>query len=263
MRYLLLAAALALPLAVRASDATDIKVTDLGGGNYRLTLTSTTIQDPDRGQDAMLLTAMKTCGTERPHFGHYKFQSQQKIGKDGTVSPGQPFVMDQNIACGGAAAVVPPPGNPEGNWTPSQAETDKMLATTHKFFDAQDRGDYPATYALLKPSTKDTVSLKDWTELSKKLGGQSGPLVDRKFVKFTWSKDPAGAPVPGIYAVVDYVSHFQSVDIECGYLAWYEESDGSFLLVHQQSGFIGKEQEKQMTPQAIATTKTQLGCLAD
>ena len=263
MRIPLLIMVLAFPILAYA-EAPDIKVTDLGGGNYRLTLTSTTIHDPDRAQDAMLLTAMKTCGSQRPHFGHYKYDSQQKIGKDGSLLPSdKPFVMDQDINCGAAATPVASSGNPEGNYVPSQAETERMMAATQRFFDAKDKGDFATTYALLDTGTKDAISPDKWSELSRDFYLKSGPLVSRKYVKVTWSKDPAGAPAPGIYAVIDYVSHFQSVDIECGYVAWYEHADGSFLLAHEQTGFISKEDEKTMTPQAIATTKAQLGCLPE
>lgn len=263
MKLLVLAAALALPVAVSAAEAPDIKVADQGGGNYRLTLTSTTIQDPDRGQDAMLLTGMQVCGDKLPHFGHYKFQSQQKIGKDGTVTPGQPFVMDQDISCGTAVPHTTGGTNPEGNWTPSQAETDKMMAVTQKFFAAKDSGDYQATYALLDAGMKDLISSEVWKGQIQDFNRKSGALVGRKLAKFTWSKDPAGAPALGIYAVVDYVSHYQAMDVECGYLAWFEQPDGSFLLAHEQTGFLSKEQEEKMSPQEVVAIKAQLGCLAD
>ena len=53
---------------------------------------------------------------------------------------------------------------------------------------------------------------------------RAGAVVQRKVLKVTWTKDPANAPFPGIYAAVDFSGTFATMDRYCGYMAWYQAS---------------------------------------
>jgi hypothetical protein len=68
---------------------------------------------------------------------------------------------------------------------------------------------------------------------------RSGQLKQRSILKITWTKDPAAAPAPGVYAAIEVASRYNGVDRHCGYVVLYQKSDGdNFQVMRQESNFI-------------------------
>jgi hypothetical protein len=63
--------------------------------------------------------------------------------------------------------------------------------------------------------------------------------MQRTILKVTWTKDPAAAPFPGVYAAIDIATHFVNVDRHCGYVVLCQRpSGGDFEVMRQESNFI-------------------------
>jgi hypothetical protein len=64
-------------------------------------------------------------------------------------------------------------------------------------------------------------------------------VKERRIVKLTWTKDPANAPAPGVYAVLDLASRFENIDRHCGYIILYQPDGGApFLVQRFEQNFI-------------------------
>jgi hypothetical protein len=244
---------------VAADTPPDIQVHTSDSGGFVVTLTSTAITNAPAAQAALISAAQKACAGKIPQFGHYKFDAKAPLdvsaGGDG---PKSALKIDQEFTCVDAVAQTtqPPPTDP--NWRPSDKDSQAVIDTVTKFFAAKDSGNIAASYALLDGGMG--LSFNEWKSTSEDSAAKTGAATAHKVVKLTWYKDPQDAPAPGVYAAADFVDHYEKVT-DCGYLSLHRRSDGSFLVVHEQDGFISDQSN--MTAAQLAELKTKLGCVGD
>jgi hypothetical protein len=81
----------------------------------------------------------------------------------------------------------------------------------------------------------------------------------RDIKKITWYKNPPQA-APGTYAAVDFSSQFTNANIHCGYLVWFEQGDGSFVMVREEVNFIDKATEQKLKPDELERARAKFGC---
>ena len=124
-------------------------------------------------------------------------------------------------------------------WVPSLALEQAVLRATQDYFDAIEAGDPARAYAMLTPERRKTMMLSTFFEQARRQRDAAGALRDRRILRLTWTKDPAGALMPGIYAAIDLASRHARVDRECGYLIWHQRSEGGpFKLMRVESNQI-------------------------
>jgi hypothetical protein len=251
---------LAVPILCFATDTpTDIQVRPSGSDAYVLTLTSAAITNVPAAQAVLMPTAQKICAGKTVQLGHYKFESKAPPGVPANDNSAKTsFVIDQEISCADSVPqeVKATPTDP--NWHPSDADYQSVIDTLTKYFAAKDSGNVAGSYTLLDDGMG--LSLKEWKSSSDDFTAKTGAAVSHKVMKLTWYKDPQNAPEPGIYAAADFVDHYDKAT-DCGYLSMHQKPDGSFLVIHEQDGFIPNQSN--MTPAQIAEYKTKLGCVGD
>ena len=124
-------------------------------------------------------------------------------------------------------------------WLPSPALEQAVLRATQDYFDALEAGDPARAYAMLTPERHRQTMLSTFFEQSRRQRDAAGALRDRRILRLTWTKDPANAPLPGVYAAIDVASRHARVDRECGYLIWHQRSEGGpFKLMRAESNLI-------------------------
>ena len=137
-------------------------------------------------------------------------------------------------------------------WVPSAEQRTQVPEATREFLDALDTGQYQKAYGLMGEGQR---ALESFDRFSKRIGefnATAGAAKQRRIVKITWTKDPAKAPAPGVYAAVDLASRFDKVDRHCGYIVLYQSNPSTpFLVVHQEDNYITNEHA-----QKIATTQS-------
>jgi hypothetical protein len=124
-------------------------------------------------------------------------------------------------------------------WLPT--EEDERLATkaATDYLDAFGAGRAADAHLMLAEPMQRDLSLKDLEKSSREFRALSGPLTARRLIKVTWTKDPQAAPAPGIYAAIDFVSRFQSIDRHCGYVVVYRPpAGGAFKVMRDQSSYM-------------------------
>ncbi len=124
-------------------------------------------------------------------------------------------------------------------WVPSVELEQAVLRATQVYFDAIEAGDPARAYAMLTPQNRARMPLAMFFEENDKARDAIGPLRDRRVVRLTWTKDPAQAPAPGVYAAVDVASRHANANRECGYLIWYQRPEGGpFKLMRSETNRI-------------------------
>jgi Protein of unknown function (DUF4019) len=124
-------------------------------------------------------------------------------------------------------------------WRPSEKQRQDVIKAAGDYLAGRDEGRYEGAYASMTDVNKRTMPFDRFVQESKTFHAQSGPLTQRTFLKVTWTKDPASAPIPGIYAAIDVASHYQNVDRHCGYVVLYQKNDGDkFGVMREESNFI-------------------------
>src|SRR5713226_1126664 len=111
-------------------------------------------------------------------------------------------------------------------WTPTTDQRQRAMKTVQVFLDAIEGGRYAEAYGLLAEGTKRDQKLAQFTQDAQKFKALAGPLKFWRVLKVTWTKDPAQAPFPGIYAAVDLAGQFANVDRDCGFMVMYQPPAG-------------------------------------
>jgi hypothetical protein len=152
-------------------------------------------------------------------------------------------------------------------WLPSERQQQDVVKSTGDYLSALDEARYDDAYAMMSEINKRAVPFSQFVGSRQKFHTRSGQLKQRNILKITWTKDPAAAPAPGVYAAIDIASRYDSVDRHCGFVVFYQKSDGdNFQVMRQESNFIDNamaqkiEQEKSRVELDRLWTKLAANC---
>src|SRR5437868_13507822 len=101
-------------------------------------------------------------------------------------------------------------------WLPSEAEERAARDALVRYFAAIEAGDDRGAYAMMTPGQQATVPFAEFAAINAGFRNLAGGLRARRVLRLTWTKDPADAPRPGIYAAFDLSAAWSNVDRECG-----------------------------------------------
>ena len=147
----------------------------------------------------------------------------------------------QDRSSGGLREVNITQGSTPG-WVPSEELEAEALAAWRKFNRHVDDGEFDEAYAMAGDRLKSMISVEEFRkdrlgELQKR-----GPLLSRKRIRVTWTKDSANVPLPGIYVAIDANSHFEKVTRHCGYTILYQApGSDAFKVMRSQDALIEDE----------------------
>ena len=238
----------------------DITVQRLADDAFRLVLTSHTSKSAEAGQLELMPKAQQLCGARSANFGKYTFNLQESI-RDGARDKGH-LVLTQMIQCGDAAPVAPASAHQsKAPYTASAEQIKRVEQMTRDYFGAKDQGRYKDAYALFAPSQKQAVATDTWQAGVEAFNARAGAVRERAIRKITWYQDPPQA-APGLYAAVDFDSQFANMAVHCGFVAWQQQKDGSFLLVREEENSLDKATAQKLKPAELEKVRAQLGCRA-
>ncbi len=116
-----------------------------------------------------------------------------------------------------------------------------------------DSGKYEDAYAFLADIDRKDQSLADFTARIRQFNTRAGAVIERRIVTITWTKDPANAPLPGIYVALDLVSRFANIDRHCGYLVLFQApSGGPFQVMREENNFLDNATAANIAKQSSA-----------
>jgi uncharacterized protein DUF4019 len=154
-------------------------------------------------------------------------------------------------------AVPKPKADADASSRPAQDEV--ILRLTRGYQSAKDARDYKRAYAFMSPSFKASLPFATFTANADRFNAAAGKVRERRVVKVTWLRSPpTPAPLPGIYAAVDFVGKFANIDRYCGYIVFYQQPSGAFLLVREEENYMTRQTEGTSSPQEAERMWAQL-----
>lgn len=154
------------------------------------------------------------------------------------------------LAAAPAQAQAPPPApdtprvvnvttDSAPGWMPSEALERQAMATLDRFFAALDGGDDRGAYAMMSEINRTHMPFAEFAAENSRFRAQAGALGRRRVLKLTWTKDPAQAPYPGVYAAIDVAAVYANVERQCGYVILYQRpAGGEFSVMRIESAYI-------------------------
>jgi uncharacterized protein DUF4019 len=132
-------------------------------------------------------------------------------------------------------------------WVPSTDQRAQVPQIIQDFLAALDGGQYQKAYGLMTESQKALESFDRFSNRIREFNAEAGAAKERRILKITWTKDPANAPAPGVYAAVDLASRFENIDRHCGYIVLHQRDAGlPFLVARQEDNYITNEHARQI-----------------
>jgi hypothetical protein len=140
------------------------------------------------------------------------------------------------------AAAPPAPTASSGRpaaFTPTPAQNQALMNRLRVYLRETDAGRYPTAYAMLSEPLRQLQSQEAWSARVAEFNAEAGVVRDHRVGAVTWGRDPPGAPLPGIYAVVDMVSHYANIQRHCGFIVLYQPpSGGEFQVMRAENIYI-------------------------
>ena len=94
-------------------------------------------------------------------------------------------------------------------------------------------------FAMMAPVNRQVLVFADWSAQMQEFNAMAGAVRDHRMSSITWTRDPAGAPLPGVYAAIDLTSHYANVDRNCGYIILYQApAGGDFQVMRVESNYL-------------------------
>jgi len=148
-------------------------------------------------------------------------------------------------------------------WLPSEDLEHQARRTALDYMADMDSGKYAEAYAFLADIDKKGQSLSAFSDRLRQFNARAGAVVERRVVTITWTKNPAQAPLPGIYVALDLVSRFANIDRHCGFLVLYQSPSGDgFQVMREENNFLDNVTAaniaKQSSSEAVEKTWTGL-----
>jgi hypothetical protein len=138
-------------------------------------------------------------------------------------------------------------------WLPSSEERKQAPAVAQSFLAALDRGEYQQAYDLMTDLQRTDTKYDEFAKRLSAFNQMAGAVKERRITKVTWTKDPAQAPAPGIYAAIDLRSRFENVDRHCGYLMLYQPDPSTpFRVMRQEDNYMSNMDALKISEQKSA-----------
>jgi len=202
--------------------------------------------------------AAELCAPRRASFGKHAFELTETIA--GRKDKPTVLMLRQDIVCGVASSEGPLPAQTlpaPRTATPDQVQ--RVEQQTRLYFEAKDQGRYTGAYELMAASLKQGMSFETWKEKATAFNAKAGAVELRMISKITWYHNPPQVE-PGLYAAVDFTSKFAEVDVHCGFLAWREQLDGTFVLVREEENYLDKQTQQKLKPGDLEKIRQQFKC---
>ena len=140
-------------------------------------------------------------------------------------------------------------------WLPSDRQKQEVIKAAEDYFSLLDNAQYERAYGMMAEINRRSVPFPQYANQRQQFHEKSGALKRRDMLKITWTKDPAAAPFPGVYAAIDVASYFGNVDRHCGYVVLYQKPAGSsFEVMREESNFIDNDTAQKIERQQSRAT---------
>lgn len=159
------------------------------------------------------------------------------------------MALSQQPPTSRAPRVVNVTADSEKGWVPSEEMERQALKTAADYLADEDGGRVSEAYARFAEINRQHQPFADFSANIRQRNAQLGAVIEHRITTVNWTKNPAQAPLPGVYAAIDLVSRYANVDRHCGYLVVYQPpSGGGFQIMREEINFMDNDTVKKSTP---------------
>lgn len=167
--------------------------------------------------------------------------------------------LSQKSTPGGAPRVVNVTADSEKGWTPSEEMEQQARKTAADYLADEDSGRVSEAYARFAETNRQHQPFAEFSANVQQHNAKFGAVVEHRITTVTWTKNPAQAPLPGVYAAMDLVSRYANIDRHCGYLVLYQPpSGGGFQIMREEINFMDNATARQSSPIEVERMWAQL-----
>ncbi|HZF44172.1 MAG TPA: DUF4019 domain-containing protein [Sphingomonadaceae bacterium] len=228
------------------------------GGSF--TLSMSVRPDTREGQLLLAREAQRRCDLLFARLGRYRFEGNRALGE--TTPKPVKWKVRQEFTCGKALAEVPQPPAADPDWQPTPAIEQEIMNATARYFAWVDAADAPNAHAAWSAENQQMLPLAQRREVLTDERKAAGEPLGHRVLKLSWYINPADAPMPGIYVAADYEKRYRNLAAHCGYLVWFRQPDGRFVIVREEAGRLNRSDASAMSPSMLAEARAQLRCPA-
>ena len=238
----------------------EISIEEISDAKFRLTLISETMLEITTAQELLVPTAVSVCDGKYPQYGHYEFESDEKVSTDSDSSANS-FELAQEIECiDPPVAPIPDSRSFVADVQAEQAIEDSVRVLSESYFSSLIAGRLDEAYDYLSESMKSYRSFDEWSAQVSEFRNSAGELIDLNIHTITIYDNPPNSPQPGIYVAVDYQNRFKNAPYHCGYLVWYRAEVGEFRIMREETGLITNETLGEIPKEQLSQLLAQMRC---
>lgn len=240
----------------------DVSHERVGDGRYLLRATVPNSNDVAAAQRVLVPTARRLCAGLPHHFGRCRWTAMERVDNSGARAEPQSITIEQELHCGAnpPPVVTLQPGVPDPGWRPAPTDDAAVRATTETFFAAREAGRFDDAYRLYDRTMQATSSAAEFAETARRLNAERGRRRALRTVAVTWYDQPPNAPVPGVYAAVDFVGDYENAHVMCGYALWLLQPDRTWRMVTLVENIFLRNDAPNPTADELAQTRAMFRC---
>jgi|GEM_PF-860482 len=241
-----------------------VTVEEVGSDRFELILTSASALDIESAQASLVPTAESLCPDKYPTFGHYQFESAERLGQLPGPDNATDFKFIQQIAC--VEAVLAPETSDRKSFFSDPTEKrnveERILQLSESYFADIFGGNYEKAFASLSAEMKSYRSFDEWSAQMDQLRIKSGSITSIDVHTITIYDNPPNAPQPGLYVAADYQNSFEKAPFHCGFLIWFRGESSDFEITREETGLLTYETLEQIPVENHETALAQMKCNA-
>jgi hypothetical protein len=222
-----------------------------------LVLTIPVSPETPEGQRLIAVRAVEHCAGRYPRLGQYRFVGNETIAPDGTRQSS--FEVRQELQCAEAPSARSTVPAAPADWRASPADEREIRNLTQAYFSLVDGGAVTQVREFCAPSRQRADEPEACVSRIEGFRRESGAPGQHRLVAVTWYVNPEGAPTPGIYVAVDYERSYEKLLLNCGYVVWFRDSAGKYVLVREESGTLRRE-DSDGSPEFVAQARSLMHC---
>jgi Protein of unknown function (DUF4019) len=135
----------------------------------------------------------------------------------------------------------------EPGWVPSVKLESQAKKAAEKYFEKFDTGKFEDAYAMLAEIFQQNAPQSQFVQYGEKILLDAGTLVTRRFLKITWTKDPPGGPIKGIFAAIDFTGKYEKADRNCGYIVLHQPPKmKEFKVIRIENNYLSNSMAKKI-----------------
>lgn len=124
-------------------------------------------------------------------------------------------------------------------WLPSLEQEGSVRRSLEAYIAAVDGGRVTAAYAMLAPRRQLIEGPRAFAAWIADFHAAAGPVIARRVLRLTWTKDAPTAPLPGVYAAFDMANRFGRLDRHCSRIVLYQApAGGDFQVAREEDTFL-------------------------